>query len=340
MKDFTKLLYPLLAALLTLCAYWVTERYVQPRLPKSDQPPTLYANDLQLTLSKAIGEAQHSILLIIYTLTDRAIIHALNEKSAAGIPVRIICNGETSPHVEQKLHPSIKLVRRFGPCLMHQKILVIDNRQVWIGSANMTGDSLQLHSNLVAGMESPALASLIFEKAGSMQEVGCNSQRILHQEFLMGGQKVEMWFLPDDREAVARVKTLIASAKKTIRVAMFTWTRHDFAQEIVNAYKRGVQVEVVLDYNQSQGASGKSMKFLIQRGIAVRVSQGAGLFHHKFLWIDETTLVNGSANWTKAAFTHNDDCFIVIHDLTEDQRKLMANLWFNILETSAPSKYR
>lgn len=344
MKDSTKLIYPLLAAVLTLCAYWIAEHYVQPTLPQSDQPPALYftpgQGDLQLTLSKAIDQAHHSVLLIIYTLTDRKIIHALNEKSAAGIPVRIICDGKYTPYVERKLNPKIQLLKRFGPSLMHQKILVIDNRQVWIGSANMTGDSLRLHSNLVIGMESPALASLIAEKAGSMQEVGCICQRIPHQEFLMGGQKVEMCFLPDDREAVNRIKTLIASAKKTIRIAMFTWTRRDFAQAVVDAYKRGVKVEVVIDYNQSQGASSKIMKFLIQRGIGVRIGKGEGLFHHKFLWIDGTTLVNGSANWTSNGFKKNDDCFIVLHDLTEEQRKGMEELWKSILEASVPSKYR
>ncbi|MCE5319083.1 MAG: phospholipase D-like domain-containing protein [Parachlamydia sp.] len=343
-KNSAKLIYPILAALLTLSFYLVTEHFIQPSLPKSDQPPSLYftpgQNDLQLTLSTAIDKAQHSVLLIIYTLTDRKIIHSLNERCAAGIPVRIVCNGKDSHKLKERLDPRIQLVRRFGPCLMHQKILVIDNRQVWIGSANMTGESLQLHSNLVTGMESPALASLIDEKASSMQEVGCNSRRFPHQEFLMGGQKLEMWFLPDNREAVNRIKSLIASAKKTIRVAMFTWTRRDFAQAIVEAYKRGVKVEVVLDYNQSKGASATIMKFLIQRGIAVRLGQGAGLFHHKFLWIDGTTLVNGSANWTGNGFTQNDDCFIVLHDLSEEQRKSMEELWKGVLQGSAPSKYR
>ena len=223
---------------------------------------------------------------------------------------------------------------------MHQKILVIDKAQVWIGSANMTGESLRMHANLVAGMESPALAAMIDEKAGGFEEVGCNSKKISHRDFLMGDQKVEMWFLPDDRTAIQRIKALIEGARKTIRVAMFTWTRRDFAQSLIDASKRGVKVEVVLDYNSSQGSSANIMKFLIQKGLHVRLSQGSALFHHKFMLVDETTLVNGSANWTKAAFTQNDDCFLVIHDLNKEQRMQMGTLWTEIVRDSAPSKYR
>lgn len=339
-----KLLFTLLTITLTLAFYWSTENYVQPSLPQSDQPPRLYASpgpvDLQSTFSKAIDEAQHSILLIIYNLTDKKILHALNQKCTAGIPVRVVCDGKTSPYIERKLHPKIKLLRRFGPNLMHQKILVIDNSQVWIGSANMTGESLQMHANLVTGMESHALAALIAEKANSFEEVGSNSQRIQHREFRLGGQQVEMWFLPDDKGAIDRIKSLIEGARKTIRVAMFTWTRRDLAQAIIDAQKRGVKVEVVIDYNASQGAGASIMKFLIQSHVPVQVSQGSALFHHKFLWIDGTTLVNGSANWTKAAFTQNDDCFIVMHDLTDEQRGQMESLWSTILQESAPSKYR
>lgn len=223
---------------------------------------------------------------------------------------------------------------------MHLKILVIDESQLFMGSANMTGESLRMHSNLMTGMESPALASLVKKKADSMEEVGCNSATIPHQDFLMGGQKVEFWFLPDDKGAANRIKGLIEAATKTIRIAMFTWTRRDFAEAVIDARKRGVKVEVILDFAQSQSASAPIMKFLIQRSIPVRLSQGNGLLHHKMMLIDGTTLVNGSANWTKNGFTQNDDCFIVLHDLTEGQRSQLDSLWSIMVKESAPSSYR
>ena len=38
----------------------------------------------------------------------------------------------------------------------------------------------------------------------------------------------------------------------------------------------------------------------------------------------------GSANWTKAAFKQNDDCFLIIHDLADEQRQSMQKLWRTI----------
>ncbi len=339
-----KLILTLLLATLTTGLYWTTEQFIQPTLPQSDQPPLLYSipgnDDIGVTLAKAIGGAKQSVTLIIYTLSEPRILRALNEKSASGVPVKIVVDGKANPHLPRKLDPKIKLLRRFGRCLMHQKILVIDGSQVFLGSANMTGESLRMHSNLVTGMESPPLASLIQKKADSFEEVGCNSIQIPHQDFIMGGQKLELWFLPDDRGAVTHIKGLIEGARKTLRIAMFTWTRRDFAQAVIDASKRGVKVEVLMDYTSSQGASANIMKFLIQRGIPVRLSQGNGLLHHKLMIVDGQTLVNGSANWTKNAFTQNDDCFLVLHDLTEPQQKQLDVLWTVMVKESAPSKYR
>ena len=45
------------------------------------------------------------------------------------------------------------------------------------------------------------------------------------------------------------------------------------------------------------------------------------------MWIDEETLVFGSANWTKAAFQKNKDCVIVMTPLKEDHKKTMHTLW-------------
>jgi phosphatidylserine/phosphatidylglycerophosphate/cardiolipin synthase-like enzyme len=139
-----------------------------------------------------------------------------------------------------------------------------------------------------------------------------------------------MWFLPDNSDAIGRIKSLIRSAKKTIRVAMFTWTRTDLAQEVINASKRGIDVKVAIDYSSSKGTSAKIAKLLKENNIPVYISRGGPLLHHKFLYIDSSTLVNGSANWTKRAFTENDDCFMVFNRLNSPQVKMMNKLWDNI----------
>ena len=67
------------------------------------------------------------------------------------------------------------------------------------------------------------------------------------------------------------------------------------------------------------------------------------LLHHKFILIDDQTLLVGSANWTKAAFYKNSDCFLILHNLTDDQKTFMNRLWTRLeaestLRTTAEPK--
>lgn len=306
--------------------------------PKAGSTPELYASqldgDLTHTFTSAIKEANQSVLLIVYSLTDPKIIACLKEKSRQGIPVKVICDAKASPYIDSKLGPKVQTTRRFGPGLMHQKILVVDNKKTWIGSANMTSDSLRLHGNLVTGFDSPHLAENIIAKAQTIDVEG-RGPAFNHQDFNIGGQLVELWFLPDNKEASLKIKSLIRGAQKTLRIAMFTWTRYDLAKAVIAAAKRGVDTQVVIDHYSGKGASEIVVKMLKENGVDIALSRGGPLLHHKFMYIDGNTLVNGSANWTKAAFTQNDDCFIVINGITNEQKMKMDSVWQTIWKESS-----
>lgn len=301
--------------------------------PSSNTPAALYANqnfdDLTKAYSTAIDKAEKSVLLMIYSLTDQDVIQSLKKARARGVDVKVISDAKASPSIDMKLGGGISITRRFGPGLMHIKILVVDDSVVWLGSANMTSDSLKSHGNLVTAFNDTQVASTIKAKASSMKVEGYG-QAFPFSTFNLGGQKMELWFLPDNKNGVQKIKQLIQSAKKTIRVAMFTWTRQDFAQEIIAAKRRGVDTEVVIDNSAAKGAGAQVFKLLKNSGVKVALSPSGPLLHHKFLYIDGEVLVNGSANWTKAAFSQNDDCFIILYGLTPDQRAAMEKLWSRI----------
>ncbi|MBA2728874.1 MAG: hypothetical protein H0U49_11970 [Parachlamydiaceae bacterium] len=310
---------------------WMADTATSIRYPDVNQPSLLYStetrDDLGLTMSRAIDQAKESVTLVIYTITDPAIIKSLKNKSLENCSVKVICDAKTSPDIEQALGTNVKVIKRFIDGLMHQKILIIDGQQTWIGSANMTGASLRHHNNLVTAIDSQALALAAIAKANSYTSTD-RLATLGHHTFTVGGQKLELSFLPDDNAALQRIKNLIASAKKTLRIAMFTWTRIDLAQAVIDAQKRGVEVQVAVDSNSAAGASAKVVELLKKGGVPIKFNRGgASLLHHKFMYIDSKTLVNGSANWTKAAFEKNDDCFIIMHDLTEEQSEFMNRLW-------------
>ena len=338
-RSLMKMMTSALLGLLLVGFFWVTENTTETSQPVYGSPPELYANqqrvDLRQSYLGAIDKAQHSILFIIYALTDDKIINALKKKADEGVDVRIIYDAKASPYTDRKLGSKVNVTKRFGDGLMHIKILCIDDTEVWLGSANMSSESLRMHANLVAAVISPEIAEMVTTKASGMGEYG-RSAPVPHRTFLLGGQSVELWFLPDNSHAVLQIKDLIRSAKKTLRIAMFTWTREDFAKAVIDASKRGVDVQVAMDRSSAEGkgASNKIAEMLKKGGVSVHFNKGAALLHHKFCYIDSATLVNGSANWTKAAFTQNDDCFMIFHELTPKQTAYMDALWETIISES------
>jgi cardiolipin synthase A/B len=326
--------YSLLIGLLLTTFLWIGESVFVPRIPLPGETAEFYStethDDLQLTFEKAIGNAQESVLVFIYTLNDNRIIKALRNKAEEKVDVTIICDAEASKGIHRRLGPQAKIFLRKSKGLMHQKILVVDNRKVWIGSANLTTPSLKMHGNLVAGLDSTELAGMIREKAEAMTTSGL-VKYFPERAFRIGGQPVEMSFFPDAPQGVEKIKELIKTAEKTIKVAMFTWTRFDLAKEISDARERGVAVEVVVDRNSAAGTSKKIVNYLFELGLPVRLSSGNGLLHHKLMIVDEKAVLCGSANWTYSAFTKNDDCYLIIYDINEKQNELLTRMWHKLV---------
>jgi len=331
---FVRSLLAIFLLLLGVCFVNGSKHLSQNPAPQSSSVQ-LFANqdqaDLESLIVNKINNAKESILIMIYSFTSEPIIKSLNKKSSEGVKIQVICDAKACPRLQQKLDTQIQLLKRFTKGLMHLKILVVDTRDILIGSANFTKESFISHSNLVLGMKSQEMARHLHAKAESFDALN-KSTLFPHHTFTIEGQNVELWFPSDDKEASERIKILIRSAKKTIKVAMFTWTRLDFIKEIIGATQRGVAVQIALDRSSARGASAKVTALLETANIPFGLNKGPGLLHHKFMVIDDHTLVNGSTNWTKAAFTENDDCFLIVHKLQPSQKKLMENLWEKVVE--------
>lgn len=308
------------------------------KLPGTDGSVAFYSNqtsdDLTELYQTAIASARQSITLAIYGLKDDTIIAALEKKCQEGIHVHIVCDSDASKDLSTRI-PRALIVKRCGQGLMHQKILIIDGCFIILGSANLTYSSLNIHGNLVLALHHPELAAALSQRIKSMEPDGSFAP-LLHRITKIGDQTLELWVLPDNQDATKRLTELFRSAKKSIRVAMFFWTRLDFAQEMIAAAKRGVTVSAVIDQNAGKGAGMKVVRLLDENGIPIYLSTGKGLLHHKFAYIDETILVNGSANWTFNAFNSNDDYFVILSPLNREQQVKVEGLWDVISQSAAP----
>jgi len=299
-----------------------------PVLPSDDIPMRLYANqvrdDIGMTFAAAIERAQKSVFISMYSLTDRGLMSQLRTCAEGGLDVAVVCDPGASNQAPKRLGPKVHTTFREPLGLMHQKIIIIDGEEVWIGSANLTSASLRQHGNLIMGLKSRELADSIMHHLSLSHET---TDEDTPHSFRVGQQDIELWILPMDVGALDRLVGLIESARTTLRVAMFTFTHPRLTDALIEARKRGVDVEVIVDYQSGSGTSGKAVRRLQRHGVPVALSDGMGLLHHKFAWIDDRTLVHGSANWTRSAFGRNDEVMTVVSDLGEDQQRLMRRLW-------------
>jgi phosphatidylserine/phosphatidylglycerophosphate/cardiolipin synthase-like enzyme len=108
---------------------------------------------------------------------------------------------------------------------------------------------------------------------------------------------------------------------------VYTLTLDRVGDALVNAYKRGIEVKVILDrYNSEEGSEYDK---LVQAGVSVRVHQGPGLMHNKVAVIDSSIVITGSYNWTGSAEKENHENLLVIRSIqvSDAYEKEFDRIW-------------
>ncbi len=141
--------------------------------------------------------------------------------------------------------------------------------------------------------------------------------------------KTEVYFSLSDNPQKAIIKN-INQAQAFINIAMYVFTDKGIALPLIDAQKRGVKVRVYLDRSQIESTYSVS-RFLVQKGIKVRISTNNYIMHHKFAIIDNRILLTGSYNWTFSANNRNDENLMVIDDpeIIEIFQNQFISLWTN-----------
>jgi len=106
---------------------------------------------------------------------------------------------------------------------------------------------------------------------------------------------------------------LIASSKRTVRVMAYGFTSQPIATALVDAQKRGVDVQVVLDKSNLTETSSK-MSAVTAGGVHAFVDSKHQIMHDKVVIVDGTSLETGSFNYTAAAEERNAENCLVVHN--------------------------
>jgi phosphatidylserine/phosphatidylglycerophosphate/cardiolipin synthase-like enzyme len=143
---------------------------------------------------------------------------------------------------------------------------------------------------------------------------------------------VEVFFSPQGGCTDAIVKTL-DQAKSSVLIQAYSFTSAPIAKAVVDAHKRGVHTEVILDKSQ-RTEKYSSADFIAHAGIKVLIDDKHKIAHNKIMVIDSNTVITGSFNFTKAAEEGNAENLLIIQ--CKDLAAKYTDNWNKHAEHSAP----
>ena len=125
-------------------------------------------------------------------------------------------------------------------------------------------------------------------------------------------QTFDVCFTPGE-DCTEKIVKALSQGHSSIFVQAYSFTSAPIAKALIDAHKRGVQVEVILDKSQRREKY-SSADFIAHAGIPTYIDSQHSIAHNKVMVIDGLTVVTGSFNFTKAAQEKNAENLLVIHD--------------------------
>jgi phosphatidylserine/phosphatidylglycerophosphate/cardiolipin synthase-like enzyme len=120
----------------------------------------------------------------------------------------------------------------------------------------------------------------------------------------------EVYFSPNGGCTKAIVNE-ISQAKSEIYIQAYSFTSAPIAKALVEAHKRGIKVEAILDKSNVTG-NYSSATFLKNAGIPTFIDSQHAIAHNKIIIIDKETVITGSFNFTRAAEEKNAENLLIL----------------------------
>jgi len=137
------------------------------------------------------------------------------------------------------------------------------------------------------------------------------SPQISHAtDLTLNNTPAQIYFSPKGGCTEAIVKE-IGHAKTEILIQAYSFTSAPIAKALVNAHKRGIKIEAILDKSNVTGQY-SSATYLYNNNIPVFIDSIHAIAHNKVIIIDKGTVITGSFNFTKAAENNNAENLLIL----------------------------
>jgi phosphatidylserine/phosphatidylglycerophosphate/cardiolipin synthase-like enzyme len=206
--------------------------------------------------------------------------------------------------------------------LMHNKFFVADGKRVWTGSTNLTETCLLFNANNAVWVEDANVAANFEtefreEAKGKFGKRGSGKPNTPNPTVQVDADTtVTTLFSPEDKPLPAIIAQIDA-AEKTLDIACFVFSSAEVSAAVAKAHARGVKARVLLDNafsSKAITARWKCVPFddLTKAGVSCKYDDELAKLHHKFLVVDDATVVTGSFNLSVNAANENDENVLVI----------------------------
>ena len=107
----------------------------------------------------------------------------------------------------------------------------------------------------------------------------------------------------------------IGKARRDLLVCVFTISDDLITKSLIAAHRRGVSIRLITD-NEKSFDKGSDINELAREGVELRMDTSPNHMHHKFMVVDQHSVLTGSYNWTRGAARFNHENIIVTKDPT------------------------
>lgn len=137
---------------------------------------------------------------------------------------------------------------------------------------------------------------------------------------VVAGGSVQILFTPGD-DAAGHIIQVIEGARKQVLVQAFSFTSDEIAGALIDARRRGIDVQVIADAEQIKRMKRGQVPKIAAGGVPVYIDRSHASAHNKVMIVDAAganpVVITGSFNFTNAAQHKNAENLLIFRNNPE-----------------------
>jgi phosphatidylserine/phosphatidylglycerophosphate/cardiolipin synthase-like enzyme len=270
-------------------------------------------------LVEALDAARLSIDVAAYSLGLNSVRNALLGAHDRGVTVRIVMETGNMDRSDPQImmEAGIPIVGDNSNGLMHNKFIVIDRAEVWLGSMNFTDSGTYEDNNNLMRIHSTDMAENFIKEFEEMFVENSFGENVApetpHPTVTIDETRIDVFFSPDDGVLNALIP-LLNGAEQSIQFLAFSFTSNELGDIVRAQAQEGLTVAGVMDEEQISSNQGTEFDPFQQAELEVLIDGIDGQMHHKLFIVDERIVAFGSYNFSKSAEERNDENLLIVYD--------------------------